>query len=179
MKHKSLALFLLAINFIFLPSSYAAAQESIDLPEIKGAFSQEYQELRIEITGIKRMQEYQPHWRSSERSRGRKIVAEPGFEIALVNINAKTLGAKSGINVNSLYLRDSKGNEYEARARPFFIGAHSESGFDSKEQNYEFPVIVPKGTQFSAVQLRQFIVKDTQPFIVHQKITFDVSEFRW
>ena len=125
------------------------------------------------------MREYQPYWRNSERARGRKITAEPGFEIALVNINAKSLGAKSGINVNNLYLRDSKGNEYEARSRPFYIGAPDESGFDSKEQNYEFPVIVPKGTQLSAVQLRQCIVKDTHPFIVHQKITFDVSEFRW
>jgi len=179
MKHKLLSIIFLTICFIFLPFSSISAQGSIELPEIKGPHFQVYQDLRIEITGIKRMDEYQAYWHNSERVRGRKLVAEPGFEIALVRINTKRLGDNPGISVNTLFLYDSKGMEYVAQTRTFFLGTRGESGIDPKEHNYEFPVPVPKGTQFSAVQLRQFIVKEIQPFVVHQKITFDVREFAW
>lgn len=179
MKHKSLSLVFLTICFIFQTFGIVSAQAGVELPEIKGAHFQVYQDLRIEIAGIKRMNEYQSYWHNSERPRGKKLIAEPGFEIALVQINTKRLGDNSGISVNNLFLFDSKGREYEARARAFFLGTRSESGIDPKEHVYEFPVQVPKGTQFSAVQLRQFIVKKEPPFAVHQKITFDVREFAW
>jgi hypothetical protein len=179
MKHKFIGLFFLTICFIFLIFGIVFAQAGVELPEIKGPHFQVYQDLRIEIAGIKRMNEYQSYWHNSERPRGKKLIADPGFEIALVQINTKRLGDNPGISVNSLYLFDSKGREYEARTRTFFLGTRAESGTASKEHVYELPVQVPKGTQISAVQLRQFIVKETQPFVVHQKISFDVREFAW
>jgi len=174
MKHKTSRLFFLTTCIIFLPFICVAAQESVDLPEIKGSHSQEYQELRIDIIKIVRMEEYQPYWQSdSNRARGRKRKAAPGFEIALVYIHTKRLNDKqAGISVN-LYIYDVKGKEYEAQTRMFTLG------IDPKEQNYEFPVEVPKGTQFSAVQLRHSIIKEVPPFVVGQKITFNVSEFSW
>ena len=179
MKHKSLSLFFLAACIIFLPFRLVGAQSGVELPEIKGSHLQVYQDIRIEITAIKRMNEYQSYWQNSERARGRKLIAEPGFEIALVKINTKRLGDNPGISVNSLYIYDSKGKEYEAKTRAFTLGTRGESAVDSKDLDYEFPVQVPKGTQFSAIQLRQITVKETEPFAVHQKITFDVREFIW
>lgn len=179
MKHKLLALYFITTCLIFSSLSYAKAQEGIELPEIKGFYSQDYQKLKIEITGIKRIEEYQPCWQNSGRPRGHKIKAEPGFEIALVQIHTKMLGDTPGINVNHLYIYDSKGKVYEALIRSLIIGTNGESKLDLKENDYKFSVIVPRGTQFSAVQLSQSIVRDTQPFIVNQKITFDVNEFGW
>jgi len=174
MKHNTLRLFFLTTCIIFLPFICAGAQESVDLPEIKGSHSQDYQELRIEVTKIMRMEEFQPFWQSnSNRARGRKVVAKPGFEIALVSIHTKRLSDKpASISVN-LYIYDVKGNEYVAHTRSFTLG------IDPKEEDYKFPVEVPKGTQFSAVQLRHSIIKEVPPFVVSQKITFNVSEFSW
>lgn len=178
MKLDLLKLFFLAICFVFLSFNYIDAQENIELVEIKGSDSLVYQEFKIEISGIKRLKEYQPVWRESGRPRGHKIVAEPGSEIALVQLKAKKLGRKSGISISNLYLRDSKRMQYEAQTRAFFIGANNESKIDSKNDVYEFPVMIPKGTRLTAVQLWQFTVKEIQPLTV-QKITFDVSQFDW
>lgn len=173
MKHKTLRLFFLTTCIICLPFTCAAAQESADLPEIKGSHSQEYQELRIEITKITRAQEHQNYWQNSGRAHGKKLVARDGFEFALVHINTKRLNDKpTGISVN-LYIYDVKGIEYEARARSYTLGS------DPKIQDYLFPVEVPKGTQFSSVQLRHSIIKDVPPFALIQKITFNVNEFGW
>ena len=179
MKHKLPALLFLSACFIFLPFCYVGAQSGIELPEIKGAHFQVYQDIRIEIIAIKRLGEYQAYWHNSERVHGKKLIADPGFEIALVKINTKRLGDNPGISVNSLYIFDSKGKEYEAKTRTFTLGTRGDSSLDSKELEYEFPVQVPKGTQFAAVQLRQLTVKDVEPFAIHQRITFDVSEFVW
>ncbi len=118
-----------------------------------------YQGLKIEIAEIKRLKVYQPVWRESGRPRGRKIVAEPDFEIALVQLKAQDLGNKRGISVSHLYLYDSDRREYAAQTRAFFIGASDESNIDSKKDSYEFPVMIPKGTRLTAVQLWQFTRK--------------------
>lgn len=178
MKQNLLKLFFLAICFVLLSFNCIDAQESIELAEIKGSDSMVYQEFKIEISGIKRLKEYQPVWRESGRPRGHKIIAEPGSEIALVQLKAKKLGDKNRISVSHLYLYDSKRKEYEAQTRAFFIGAAKESKIDSKNNVYEFPVMIPKGTRLTAVQLWQFTVKEIQPLTV-QKITFDVSQFGW
>ncbi len=179
MKHKLISVFFLTACFILVPFCYVGAQSGIELPEIKGSHFQVYQDIRIEITAIKRMGEYQAYWNNSDRVRGKKLIAEPGFEIALVKINTKRLGENPGIKINSLYIFDSKGKEYEAKTRAFTLGTRGESSLDSKELDYEFPVQVPKGVQLSAVQLRQLTLKDVEPFAIHQKITFDVREFVW
>jgi hypothetical protein len=157
LKARSLKLVFLTACFIVLPFSRVNAQDSIELPEIKGSNSQENQELKIEITGIKRMQAYQPYWYRTERMRGSK-----------------------GFKISNLYLYDSTSKRYEADLISIhFIGTRSESEFDPKEHDYEFPVIVPKGTQFSAVQLRRFTSSETRPFFVFQNLTFDISKFDW
>lgn len=178
MKHILTKLFFLAIGFILVSFNCVEAQESIELSEIKGSYSLIYQDFKIEVTGIKRLKEYQPVWRESGRPRGHKIVADPDSEIALVQLKAKRLSDKRGISVSNLYLYDSKKSEYEAQTRAFFIGTSDESKIDSKKDSYEFPVMIPKGTRLTAVQLWQFTVKETQPLTV-QKITFDVSQFGW
>lgn len=176
----SLTRILSSICFIILPLSCLCAQDSIELPEIKGSHSQEYQELKIEITSIKRMRIYQPYWYKTERVRGSKIIAEAGFEIALVYLRTTRLGANRSININRLYLYDSNAKKYEADLVSIYsLGARSDSPTDPKEHDYEFPVIVAKGTQFSAVQLQKFIRNETKPFFVFQNITFDVSKFNW
>jgi hypothetical protein len=177
MNCRSLAL---VIAFIVLPLHYVSAQDSIRLPEIKGSHSQEYQELQIEITTIKRMKTYQPYWYKSERLRGNKITAKPGFEIALVYIQTTRLGRNRGIKINQLYLYDSNAKRYEGDLTSiYFIGSRSEAESEPKEQSYEFPVIVPEGVRFSAVQLQQFTTSNTQPFFVFQDLIFDVSKFNW
>ncbi len=180
MKARSLTLAFLTVCFILLPFSYVNAQDSIELSEIKGSHSQENQELKIEITGIKRMQAYQPYWYRTERVRGSKIIAQAGFEIALVRIHTTRLGANPGFKISNLYLYDLTSKRYEADLISIhFIGTRSESEFDPKEHDYEFPVIVPKGTQFSAVQLRRFTSSETRPFFAFQNLTFDISKFDW
>ena len=180
MKVGSLTLILLRICLIVLPLGYVNAQDSIELPEIKGSHSLEYQEIKFEIAGIKRVQVYQPYWYKTERVRGSKIIAEPGFEIALVSIRTTRLGTNRGININHLYLYDSNSKRYQADlVSIYFLGARSDSPNDPKEHHYEFPVKVVKGTQFSAVQLQQFTRNETKPFFVFQNITFDVSKFNW
>lgn len=180
MKVRSLAIVFLAACIIVLPLSRAQAQDSIELPEIKGSHSQENQEIKIEITGIKRMQSYQPYWYRTERVRGAKIVAQPGFEIALIGVHTTRLGANPGFKISNLYVYDSAAKKYEADLVSIhFIGTRRESEFDPKEHDYEFPVIVPKGTQFSAVQVRRFISSETRPFFTFQNITFDISKFNW
>lgn len=180
MKTRSFTLLLLRICFIVLPLGCADAQDSIELPELKGSHAQEYRELKIEITNIKRMQAYQPYWYKTERARGNKIVAKPGFEIALVNIRTTRLGANRGININRLTVYDSNAKKYEGDlVSIYFLGARSESANDPTEHNYEFPVVVLKGIRFSAVQLQQFSRGETKPFFVFQTITFDVSKFNW
>ncbi len=113
MKHKLLSMSFLTICFIFLPFSSVGAQGSIELPEIKGSYFQVYQDLRIEITAIKRMDEYQAYWNNSERARGRKLVAEPGFEIALVRI---IIESKASAN-----LRKSSMSNCESKLRAYPI----------------------------------------------------------
>ena len=179
MKNSLSKLFFSAVCCNLLLCVSVKAQENIELEEIRGSNSQIYQEFKIEITSIKRLAEYQPVWRESGRPRGRKIVAEPGFEIALVNINARKIGGNSGISINNLYLYDFSGNEYQAQTRAFFIGANDEFKSGQIENQYEFPVIITKGIRFAAVQLQHFQVKEIQPVIQHQKITFDVSRFDW
>lgn len=179
MKNSLSKLFFSAVCCNLLLCVCVKAQENIELEEIRGSNSQIYQEFRIEITSIKRLTEYQPVWRESGRPRGRKIVAEPGFEAALVSIKARKLGENSGISINNLCLYDFSGNEYQSQTRAFFIGASDESKSGQIENQYEFPVIIPKGMRFAAVQLQHFQVKETQPVIQHQKITFDVSQFDW
>lgn len=174
----SLRRILSSICFIVLPLSCVYAQDSIELPEIKGSHSQEYQELKIEITGIKRMRVYQPYWYKTERVRGSKIIAETDSEIALVCLRTTRLGTNRGININRLYLYDSNTKKYEADlVSIYFLGARSDSSADPKEHDYEFPVVVAKGTQFSTVQLQQFTRSETKPFFVFQNITFDVGKF--
>lgn len=170
---------LLAICFIPLTLNRAGAQESVELPEIKGSYSQVYQEFKIEVTGIKRLKQYQPVWRESGRPRGHKIVAEPDSEIALVQLKVQRLGNKNGIGISHLYLYDSNNREFEAQTRAFVLGASDKPALNSKNDNYEFPVMIPKGLRFSAVQLRHISVKETQPLTVCQKITFDISPFSW
>ena len=173
MRHKTLRLFCLTTCIIFLPFICAGAQENAELPEIKGTHSLDYQELKIEIIKIVRMESYQAHWSNSDRPRGPKVTAKTGFEIALVKIHTKPLSDKP-VNISvDIFIYDLKGNEFKATARKCTLGV------DQKEQNYEFPVEVPKGTQFSTVQLRHSIEKDAPPFFISQKITFNVSEFNW
>lgn len=181
MKVRSLTLVFLAACFIVVvPPIYINAQDSIELPEIKGSHSQDNQELKIEITGIKRMQAYQPYWYRTERVRGSKIIAQPGFEVALIRIHTARLGANPGFKISNVYLYDLNSKKYEADLISIhFIGSRSESEFDPKEHDYEFPVIVPKGTQFSAVQLRRFTSSETRPFFSFQNMTFDISKFDW
>ena len=180
MKVRSLAFVLLAAYFIVLPLSRVYAQDSIELPEIKGSHSQENQELKIEIKGIGRMLSYQPYWYRTERVRGSKIIAQPGFEIALIRLRTTRLGVNPGFKISNLYVYDSAGKKYEADLVSIhFIGTRSDSEFDPKEHDYEFPVIVHKGTQFSAVQVRRFISSETRPFFTFQNLTFDISKFNW
>lgn len=181
MKNRSLMLALLTACMIVLPFGSAAAQEdSIELPEVKGSYAQEYQKLKIEITAIKRIRTYQPFWHKSGRSRGNKIVAEPNSEIALVTIHTTRLGSKSGFNISQLYVIDSNSKKYETQQMSnYFLGTRSESGADPAEHDYEFPVIVPKETRFSAVQLRSFVASEAKPFFIFQNLTFDVSGFNW
>lgn len=180
MKVRSLILILLAVCFIVLPCGVAEAQDSIELPDIKGSHSQEYKEIKIEITSVKRMRTYQAYWYRTERPRGRKITADPGFEVAVICIHTTRLGANAGININRLSLYDADAKKYEADlASIYFLGTRSDSPGDPKEHDYEFPVIVGKGIQFSAVRLQQFTRNDTKPFFVFQNIIFDVSKFNW
>lgn len=172
-------LFFSAVCFTLLLYGGVKAQENIELAEIRGSNTQIFREFKIEITAIGRLAEYQPVWRESGRPRGRKIVAEPGFEIALVSINARKLGANLGVSVNSLSVCDFGGNEYQAQTRAFYIGANDEAKSGQIEYQYEFPVVIPKGIRFSAVQLQHFQVGEGEPVIQHQKITFDVSRFDW
>ncbi len=170
---------LITTCLVLLSVNYAPAQDSVEMPEIKGSHSQIYQEISVEITGIKRLPEYQRYWHKTNRPRGRKIIPEPGFEIALVQLHTKRLGENPGFFSSQLYVFDSSGKQYASDSGTFFIGTRTESKNDPKEHDYEFPVIVPKGRQFSAVQLLQFVMRETQPYVVHQKITFDISGFSW
>lgn len=180
MKGRSLTLVFLSICFNVISFIYVNAQDSIELPEIKGSSFQEYEELKIEITGIKRMQTYQPYWKKTGRVRAPKITAEPGFEIALVCIHTTRLGVNRGIKINHLYLYDSNSKKYEADLLSiFFLGTLSDSETDPKEHDYEFPVIVPSGIQISTVQLQKFTTNETRPFFVFQNLTFDLTEFNW
>lgn len=177
---RSLLIVSLTVSFIVLSSGYVNAQDSIELPEIKGSHLLEYQSLKIEIVGIKRMLSYQPYWYKSDRVRGNKIVAKPGFEIALVRIQSTRLGANRGIKINHLYLYDTNSRSYEGDlVSTYFLGARSDSELDPKEHNCEFPVIVPKETRFSAVRLQQFTTSETRPFFVFQNLIFDISKFNW
>lgn len=158
----------------------ADAQDSIELPEIKSGRAQEYQDLRIEVVGIKRMPAYQPYWYKSERVRGAKIVAEPGFEVAVIFLRTTRLGANRGININRVSVYDASDKRYEADLVSIHsLGSRSDSPREAKEQDYEFPVIVPKNVRFSAVQLQEFKRSETRPFFVFQTLTFDVSEHNW
>ena len=179
MKDGLLKLLLPAVCCTLFLCGCARAQVNIELSEIKGESSQIYRELKIEITGIKRLEEYQPLWHDSGRPRGRKIIAESGFEIALVQIKVTRIGENPGISINRLSVYDFRGREYEAQTRAFIIGTGDDSKSDTKETNYEFPTVVARGIRFSTVQLQHFLVKDEQPVIKYQKITFDVSQFNW
>ena len=181
MKNQTLTLTFLTTCLIILSFGCVSAQEdSIELQEIKGSHSQEYQALKIEVTAIKRIRMYQPYWHKSGRPRGGKIVADSGSEIALVSIRTTRLGTKPGFNINQLYIIDSSAKKFEtSQMSNYFLGTRSESGADPTEHDYEFPVIVPKETRFSAVQLRSFVANETKPFFIFQNLTFDVKGLGW
>lgn len=161
------------VGFLFLPA--VNGQENFDPPEIKGPDSMVYQGLRIEITGIQRSTEFQSYLENTKRPRGNRMTAGEGSEIAIVKLHTTRLDERPGIRVYYLYLIDDAGISYQCATTTFSIGTATESRFDPKEHDYELPVEIPIGTKISAVQLHQPINRDTQPYIVIQKITFDVS----
>src|SRR5262245_61098585 len=112
---------------IFLWLSFSIkAQQPVELPEIKGSYSQKYEELKIEITGIDRIEEYQMYYPKTQILRLPKFVAEPGNEIAVVHICTERLGVKPGIGIAALLLQDAQGQQYESSIRSFSIGSGSE-----------------------------------------------------
>ncbi len=170
---------LLVIIYLNLLILQVKAQEKYNPPEIKGSYSQIYQELEIEITDLQRMKEYQAYFPNSSQPRGKKIIADDGFEVAVVHLHTKRVGDKSGVSLYGICLLDSKGTKYEGNLKGAFIGTGSESRFDPKEHDYEFPVVIPKGVKLSAFQLWQPIHREIQPYIVIQKITFDISKMKF
>lgn len=180
MKITLLKIFVLTAILFAAADKRVSAQDSIELPEIKGTSVQEHQSLKVTITAIKRLRSYQPFWYKSGRPRGGKIVAAPGFEIALVSIRTMRMSAKAGFNISQLSVIDAQSKVYETEQMAnYFLGARSESEADPVEHDYEFPITIPKDTQISAVRLRSFIASETKPFFIFQNLTFDVAEFKW
>src|SRR5262245_15701795 len=109
------------------------AQQPVELPEIRGSYSQEYAGLKIEITGIDRVEEYQMYFPKTRTPRFPKFVAEPGNELAVVHIRTERLGVKPGIGIAALLLQDTQGQQYESSIHSFSIGSGSERSLsDSK-----------------------------------------------
>lgn len=177
MKYKSLEIHLVLICLGLFFSISVKAQKSFDPPEIKGGSSQVYQGLKIEITAIKRVQEYQAYFRGKTIPRGRKKIAQEGKELAVIQIHTTNLLEKesNGFYLHGISIFDSVSKEYDGNQSGPGIGSLGDAHNQIyKENDFEFIVEIPKGLKFSAVQLRRAIYRDTQPYVVIQKITFGV-----
>ncbi len=177
MKYKSLKITLILICLSLFSSIRIKAQQNFDPPEIKGTSFQVYKNIKIEITGIKRVQEYQAYFGKSTIPRGRKLVTQERQEITLIQIHTTNLLEKerNAIYLYGISLFDSNGKEYKGNPQRYIGSAGDAHNTIYKENDFEFTVEVPKGLKFSAVQLHHPIHRDTQPYVVIQKITFDIS----
>jgi hypothetical protein len=161
--------------FFFTLTSETQAQQPFELPEIRGFYTLTYQDLRIEIVRIDRAQHYQPYYPNSVIPRGPEYIAEDGCEIAVVHIQTERLSTQPGVRVSHLVLYDMEGKEYQSDVQTFSIGSGSERKVnDPKIHDYEFPVMVPQGTRFKAVQLRRNIYREESPQHLIQRITFEL-----
>lgn len=165
------------------------AQENLDPSEIKVSSSLVYQGLNIEITSIKRVHEYQAYFRKSTFPRGRKLIAQEGNEIAIIQIHTTNLmdgekypngeKVRNGIYLSGICIFDSDKKEYKRNLGGAYIGSIGDAhNTIYKENDFEFTVEVPQGIKFSEVQLHHAIKRGTQPYTVIQKITFDLTSLK-
>lgn len=143
---------------------------------IKASRSVEYQGLRIEIVALDRFKNWPPRSPSANHKAARRPAirlgqsgiprdVEPGSEIAVVRL--RTINDDSpGARFDRIVLYDSDGNEYQSTLRSFGIGIRGEKVFPPHGAiEYEFPFIVRKGRNITAVQLRNG----------EETITFDIN----
>lgn len=163
---------------LILAAAPMTLSQDDDLPVIEGASIQSYREFKIEILTLNRVPEYQAYFPGTTRPSGRKSVPPAGHEIVVISLRTTRvmplLGHLTGLSVRGVDLISEDGKTFEGNLDRF-IGNAKTRFRDPSEIEYVFPVVVPTGTRFRFVQIRHSIQRDTQPYIVIQKIRFVVS----
>lgn len=170
----------MSVWLLLCASSLIKAQKPSDrpLPEMNGGLSQVFKDIQYEIVDIKRVAEYQDQFSRYGRNVGKKWIAGPNEDIAIVRIHVKRFGENSGFSLMSMAIQDFNGEMYPGTMTCFLGVRGKESETNPKDDDIELPVEVPKLGQFASLRLILLVPVEEEQRVAVQKITFNISALK-
>lgn len=171
-------LVILFFCLVVLTATGSSFGQTDELPTIEGGVRQIYKDFEIEVVSLQRMPEYQEYFAGTDHPRGRRLVPPVNHEVVLAKLRTKRLAPTGGplasLSVAGVDLI-SETRETFVGGRSRFIGGAITRFDDPVEIEYDFPVVVPLGHVFEFSQIRHSIQRESQPYIVIQKIRFAIG----